>query len=65
MKLKLGQACYTLDMLNGQIIESTYGGHDWAEDLGLVKPTRHELQLWLSTIKNENLRRSGESKNKG
>jgi hypothetical protein len=58
MKLKLGQACYTLDMLNGQIIESTYGGHDWTEDLGLVKPTKHELEAWLATIRNEVKRRN-------
>lgn len=59
-KLKLGQSCYVLNVLTGDIMESTYGGHDWMEDLGLVKPTRHELQLWLSTIKNENLRRKNE-----
>lgn len=59
-KLKLGQACYKLDVITGDIIESTYGGHDWLEDLGLIKPTKHDLQLWLSTIKNENKRRNNE-----
>ena len=59
-RLKLGQTCYKIDVLNGEIMETTYGGHGWMDDLGLVKPTRHELQLWLSTIKNENLRRKNE-----
>ena len=57
-KLKLGQACYTISGLSGEIIETTYGGHDWMEDLGLVKPTRNELEKWLATIKNENRVRS-------
>ena len=59
-RLKLGQTCYKIDVLNGEIMETTYGGHSWMDDLGLVKPTRHELQLWISTIKNENLRRNNE-----
>ena len=58
MKLKLGQACYKLDMLNGRIIESTYGGHDWVEDLGLIQPTKHELEVWLAPIRNEVKRRN-------
>lgn len=57
-KLKLGQACYTISSLSGEIIETTYGGHDWMEDLGLIQPTKNELEKWLATIKNENKVRS-------
>lgn len=57
MKLKLGQSCYVLDFISGDIMETNYGGHDWMEDLGLVKPTRHELEVWLATIRNEVKRR--------
>lgn len=59
-RLKLGQSCYKLDTITGAIIESTYGGPDWMERLGFVKPTRHELEVWLATIRNENIRRNNE-----
>ena len=59
--LKLGQACYEVG-ITGEIIESNYGGHDWKDDLGLRQPTKHDLEVWLATVRNEWKGRQDEKK---
>lgn len=61
MTYKLGEAVYMLDGISGTIIDTNYGGPCWQEKFGFISKNPAELRKWMSTVKNENLRRQNDS----